>query len=52
MLPLGLVLVFGAYTLGLWAYCLLRGYNITLPQLFTSTSSWPAAGASSGAAAS
>jgi len=31
--------LFLAYTYGLYGYCLLRGYNVTPGQLFSST--WP-----------
>jgi hypothetical protein len=40
MSALGLVLIGAAYAAGLWAYCLLRGYNITPAELFAQT--WPA----------
>lgn len=30
MLPLGIVLVFGAYTFGTWGYILVKGENVTL----------------------
>jgi hypothetical protein len=40
MTALSMGLLFGAYTVGLFAYCLLRGYNITPAALFSS--SWPA----------
>lgn len=36
---IGIALVWAAYTAGLWGYCLVRGYNITLPQLLSSK--WP-----------
>jgi hypothetical protein len=41
MLALSMGLIALAYTGGLWAYCLLRGYNITVGELFSST--WPSA---------
>jgi hypothetical protein len=31
--------LFLAYTTGIWAYCLLRGYSVTPGQLFATT--WP-----------
>jgi hypothetical protein len=40
MLALSMALIFTAYTGGLFAYCLLRGYNITPIDMFHST--WPA----------
>jgi len=36
---IGIGMVFGAYALGMWGYCLVRGYNVTFPQLFGQT--WP-----------
>jgi hypothetical protein len=33
MPAIGMALGWGGYTLGLWGYCLLRGYNVTLGQL-------------------
>lgn len=41
MIALSLGLLFLSYTAGVWGYCLLRGYNVTPVQLFSST--WPAA---------
>jgi len=41
MTALSLGLLFAAYAGGLWAYCLIRGYNITPAALFAKT--WPAA---------
>jgi hypothetical protein len=40
MLALSMGLLFTAYAAGLFAYCLLRGYNITPLDMFHS--SWPA----------
>lgn len=34
MIAIGVALVFGAYAAGLWGYCLIRGYDITLADLF------------------
>ena len=39
MTALSIGLLFAAYATGLWAYCLLRGYNITPAALFASA--WP-----------
>lgn len=39
MAAIGIGLVFIAYTTGLYGYCLIRGYDITPKQLFSS--SWP-----------
>jgi hypothetical protein len=33
MPAIGMALGWGGYTLALWGYCLLRGYNVTLGQL-------------------
>lgn len=41
MVAIGIGLLFLAYTAGLYGYCLIRGYNITPKQLFSST--WPPA---------
>jgi hypothetical protein len=38
---IGIGLAFGAYTLGLWGYCLIRGYNVPFTSMFGQT--WPAA---------
>lgn len=34
MMALGVGTVWLGYALGLWAYCLLRGYCVTLPDIF------------------
>lgn len=34
MIAIGVALTFAAYTAGLFGYCLIRGYNITLADLF------------------
>lgn len=39
MVGIGIGLVFLAYTAGLYAYCLIRGYNISPKQLFSQN--WP-----------
>jgi hypothetical protein len=39
MVPIGMALAWAGYTLGMWGYCLVRGYNVTFMQLFGS--SWP-----------
>jgi hypothetical protein len=38
---IGMGLLFGAYTLGLWGYCLVRGYNVPFTSMFGQT--WPGA---------
>jgi hypothetical protein len=40
MIPIGVGVVWLAYTTGIWGYCLVRGYNVTFRQLFSPT--WPA----------
>jgi hypothetical protein len=42
MVVLGVGLVFTGYSLGLWAYMILRGYNVTLGQLFSTKGPPPA----------
>ena len=37
MTPVGMILTFGAYTLGLWGYCLCRSYDVTFGDLFKPT---------------
>jgi len=36
---------FAGYTLGIWGYCLVRGYDVTFSALFHPT--WPAGGGGS-----
>jgi len=36
---IGMGLAFGAYSLGLWGYCLVRGYNVPFLSMFALT--WP-----------
>jgi hypothetical protein len=43
MIPIGLAAVFAAYSIGIWGYCLVRGYNVTFMQLFKGQ--WPGAAA-------
>jgi hypothetical protein len=42
MIPVGVGVVFLAYTTGIWGYCLIRGYNVKFTQLFGTA--WPGAG--------
>jgi len=42
MIPIGLGLALAGYTVGIWGYCLVRGYNVTFMQLFKPT--WPLGG--------
>lgn len=39
MVAIGVGLVWLGYTTGLYGYCLIRGYNVTLKQLVSPT--WP-----------
>lgn len=41
MIPVGVGVVFLAYTTGIWGYCLVRGYNVQFRQLFGAR--WPGA---------
>jgi hypothetical protein len=35
MLPVGMILVWAGYSVGLWGWCLIRGYDVTLGQLMS-----------------
>jgi hypothetical protein len=37
-------MVFAGYAVGLWGYCLVRGYNVTFADVFKTE--WPGGGAS------
>jgi hypothetical protein len=37
MLPVGMLLTWAGYSVGLWGWCLIRGYNVTLGQLMSPT---------------
>jgi hypothetical protein len=39
MTAIGMGLAFGAYALGVWGYCLIRGYNVPFTSMFAQT--WP-----------
>jgi hypothetical protein len=39
MVPIGMALAWGGYTLALWGYCLVRGYNVPFMGLFKNV--WP-----------
>jgi hypothetical protein len=43
MIPIGMAVVFLAYTGGIWGFCLVRGYNVTLASLFNGQT-WPGTG--------
>jgi hypothetical protein len=36
---IGMGLAFGGYVLGIWGYCLVRGYNVPFTSMFGTT--WP-----------
>jgi hypothetical protein len=42
MIAIGLGLAWAGYTVFMWGYCLVRDYNVTVPDLFKA--SWPGAG--------
>ena len=35
VLPIGMLLTWAGYSVSLWGWCLLRGYNVTLGQLMS-----------------
>jgi hypothetical protein len=35
MLPVGMLLTWAGYSVSLWGWCLIRGYNVTLGQLMS-----------------
>ena len=37
MLPVGMLLTWAGYSVALWGWCLLRGYDVTLGQLMSPT---------------
>lgn len=37
MLPVGMLLVWAGYSVSLWGWCLIRGYDVTLGQLMSPT---------------
>ncbi len=41
MIAVGVGVLFSAYTLGIWGYCLVKSYNVPFPALFHAT--WPGA---------
>lgn len=34
MIAIGMALVWGGYTIGIWGYCLVNGYDVTFTSLF------------------
>ena len=49
MVIIGMVLLWSGYSLGLWGYCLVNGYDVSFGSLFHSD--WPAGGSKTGAPA-
>lgn len=39
MAAIGMVMVLAGYSLGLWGYCLIKGYDVSFLQLFKAE--WP-----------
>lgn len=39
MIPIGLALGWAGYAVGIWGYCLIRGYDVTFTDIFKTT--WP-----------
>lgn len=39
MVAVGMLLIWGGYTVGIWGYCLVRSYDVTFGNLFAPT--WP-----------
>ena len=39
MIPIGVFMAWGGYTIAMWGYCLVRGYNVTFLSMFKTT--WP-----------
>lgn len=50
MIAIGLGLAWAGYTVAMWGYCLVKDYNVTVPNLFSST--WPGAGTGKGTVSS
>ena len=46
MVAIGFALAWAGYTVGMWGYCLVRDYNVTVPDLFKAV--WPGSSAGSG----
>lgn len=42
MVAIGMALVWGGYTIGIWGYCLVNGYDVTFSSLFRT--SWVSGG--------
>lgn len=41
MTGIGIALFVGAYSIGLWGYCLVKGYDVNLIDLWTKQPVWP-----------
>lgn len=41
MVVVGMALMFGAYSVGVWGYCLVRGYDVSFRDCFRTR--WPGA---------
>jgi len=39
VIVIGFAMAWAGYTIGIWGYCLVQGYDVTLPALFKTT--WP-----------
>ena len=37
MVAIGMVLIWGGYTIGIWGYCLVNGYDVTFQSLLRTT---------------
>jgi hypothetical protein len=46
MVAIGLGLAWAGYTVFMWGYCLVRDYNVTIPDLFKTT--WPGVSGAAG----
>ncbi len=42
MTAIGFGVAWAGFTIGIWGYCLVRDYNVTMPDLFKTT--WPGSG--------
>jgi hypothetical protein len=40
MIPIALAVVWAGYTVGVWGYCLIRGYDVSFVQVLKSTQTW------------
>jgi hypothetical protein len=49
MVAIGMVLIWGGYTIGIWGYCLVNGYDVTFQSLLGTAWTSAAQGQSDGA---